>query len=115
MKPKNLKSRIMKIRVWEDAYAGALYAILCTINGFESLEMNYEADEARERLLWPLRDQVELHTGNDTQEGLARYDAVFQEAGWDDQGWRWATEPGCAEQCYLVRFTNKKHTEWEIV
>jgi hypothetical protein len=112
MKPPKLKSQIMKIRVFADLYSGTLYAILCTINGFEGIDMVYEAGEARD-LLWKLRDQIEY--GNQGNEWLARYDAVFKEAGWDDQGFRWTTPENDIEQCFLVRFTNAKHTEWEIV
>jgi hypothetical protein len=53
----------------------------------------------------------------ETNEELARFDHVFDLAGWTDQGIRWTREfpeEDDEDDVFIVKFTNKEHTTWDI-
>lgn len=93
---------------------GTLGTLLPTINGLEGLERESMVERLRE-LFWDFKNFIGELKEFQTNEQLRELDGVFDAAGWDDQGFRWTKEDGDDdEDIFVVQFTNKEHTEWEL-
>lgn len=94
--------------------AGTLKSILTAINGLESLERTQMVERQRD-ILWDFKNYIGELKAYQDNEALARFDAAFKGAGWDEQGLRWASvEEYMGDDIFVVRFTNKTNTNWKI-
>ena len=98
-----------------DLVHGTLSTMLPTINGLEGLEREQMVERMRD-LFWDFKNFIgELPEFQDNEQ-LATLDKDFDGAGWEDQGLRWTKEDeeDDGEDIFVVQFTNKEHTKWEL-
>lgn len=95
---------------------GALKSLLLSINALEGLERDAIAEYVREALMF-FKNDLERRKEYQDNATLAKLDAVFTAAGWDDQGFRWTTEKDSdhgVPEIWVVYFKDQHHTTWEI-
>lgn len=92
---------------------GTLKSLLETINGLEGLHADPSEflHEYPRTTLYHLISHIGCCQQFRTNEAVAKFDAVFEKAGWDDQGLRWGDDG----RLYVVEFTNPVKTEWKLV
>jgi hypothetical protein len=62
-----------------------------------------------------LKNIIALHPDYQDNEALARLDAVYKDAGWDDNGLRWTSEyPSDMEDIFIVEFKDATHETWDL-
>lgn len=99
----------------EKLVAQTLKSILLTINGLEGLQREYMSETFRE-VLFEFKNFIGELPEFRENEQLATLDKVFKVAGWDDQGLRYTKEDADddGEDIFIVHFTNKQHSTWEL-
>jgi hypothetical protein len=92
---------------------GTLKSLLEAINGIEGLhaDPNEFLHEYPRTTLYHFISHIGCRKEFRTNKAVAKFDAVFEEAAWDDQGLRWGDDG----LLYIVEFTNPEKTEWELV
>lgn len=116
------KPRIRMISEVVAQTRGTLGTMLCTINGLESLDGGGDALggllQSQRDILFRFKNWIAEQKDFQTNNGLALLDVVFTDAGWEGQGLRWTKEetdePEFPEQVFVVEFTNKARSKWDI-